>query len=104
MAGDGAFQPLELSLGTGLEAAFQRIFMRLQNERGVARPLGAAGVARKNDLALFRRELDLEIVAPVLAELLEVAAAVRGRHAGDAHGAHRRSILCAASSMIATAS
>src|SRR3546814_14101424 len=63
-----------------------------------------AGAVRKRDRAFLGREHDRHLVAPVLGELLEIAAGRYRRHAGDREAQLSRSILCAASSMIAATS
>src|SRR5436189_2162527 len=108
MATQRAFQRLELARSARLQAALESVGVRLQPESRVARPVGAAGVAREGHHPAGFVELDDEIVAPMLAKLLEVAAGVLGRHADLGGGGHyrsfdaySRSIRCAASSMIA---
>src|SRR3546814_19892813 len=63
-----------------------------------------AGAVRKRDRAFLGREHDRHLVAPVLGELLEIAAGRYRRHAGDREAHLSRSIFCAASSMIAATS
>src|SRR5215203_5665061 len=45
VAGDGAFQRVELAGGARLQPAVEAVVMRLQGERGVARPVGAPRIA-----------------------------------------------------------
>ena len=66
MAGDGAFQRIELACGARLQPAVEAVVMRLHGERGVARPVSAPRVAREDHLAVLVGELDGEVVAPVL--------------------------------------
>src|SRR3546814_16559789 len=49
-------------------------------------------------------EFDGKILMPMLAQLLEIFASVRGRNLGDRTRHHSRSIFCAASSISSTIS
>jgi hypothetical protein len=76
MACNRALQRVQLLGGACLQPAFETVAMRLQGQRGVSGPVGAARIAREHDGARIRRERDGEVVAPVLAELLQIAAAL----------------------------
>src|SRR5262249_23930442 len=89
MAGDRALERLQLRLGTRLEPAVDAFGIGLQGERPIARPIGAAGVARKRYRAPLLVELDGERVRPVLAELLEVAAGMGCANAARGLEGHR---------------
>ena len=54
----------------------------------VARPIGAAGVLWEDHRAGIGREIDGEVVLPVPAELLQIAAGFVGRHEGRALNHH----------------
>jgi hypothetical protein len=83
MARNRALQSFQLLVGACLQPAFEAVVMRLHGQGGVARPVGAARIAREHHRGSFRREFDREIVAPVLAELLQIAAALARRHPRD---------------------
>src|SRR5581483_3827493 len=88
MAHDGALQRFELPVGAGGDAAFERVIMRRHRKGRISRPIGAAGVLREDHRAGFRRKIDREVVLPVLAELLQIAAGLLGRHAGGRFNHH----------------
>jgi hypothetical protein len=93
MARNDALQGFALRLGACFELAFQRVRLRLQRQRCIGGPVSAAGVLREHHRARRGRELDFEIVAPMLAELLQVAAAVGGGHARRGLEHHHRSFI-----------
>src|SRR3546814_15699649 len=63
-----------------------------------------AGAVRKRDRAFLGREHDRHLVAPVLGELLEIAAGRYRRHARDRAPHLSRPIFCAASSLLSAPS
>src|SRR5262249_47380428 len=91
MAGDRALERLQLGLGTRLEPEVEALGIGPQGEGPIARPIGAAGVARKRYRAPLLVELDGERVRPVLAELLEVAAGMGCANADRTLEGHRSS-------------
>jgi len=79
----------------------------LEGHDRIARPVGPARVPGKAYLAALGGEFDGQIMLPMLAELVQIFACIKGGNMrcggyGDAALAHSRSIFCAASSMRAT--
>lgn len=70
--GEHTFQRLELLRRAGVDAAFECILPRNQDGPGRARPIGPTRIAREDYRAAMCIEGDREVVAPVLAELLEI--------------------------------
>src|SRR6478736_4758025 len=80
MAGDDALHILELVGRARVDPRLERVGVRVERDQSVTGIVGAARIAREVYRAVLGREADLEIVRPMLAQLLEVSAAVGGGH------------------------
>ena len=82
MARDRALQSFELLGDVASIRTASAVVAGVEGDQRVARPVGAARILGEDDRAVLGGEFDREIVLPVLAQLLEIFAGARGRHAG----------------------
>ena len=88
VTGDGSLEGIELTLRGCFEPAFEGMVVGQQDQPGITGPVRAARVPRKRHAALMGGEIDGEVMTPVLAELLEIAAAIGRRDVRDARECH----------------
>ncbi len=72
MARDGALQSLELPSDPGVDTDLQPVGSGIEGHQGIARSVGPARILRKGHGAVVGGELDLQIMLPMLAQMLQI--------------------------------
>jgi hypothetical protein len=80
VSANGIFQGLKLVVRRCLDAHVQRLVGRFECRAGIGRMAGSSRIFRKYDRSGLCCELDLQIVRPMLAQLLQIATSADRRH------------------------
>src|SRR3546814_9439742 len=89
---DDAVHRFQMVDAARVDADRQRVGVRIESDERVIRPGRAARILGECHGAMPGGEFDGKIMLPMLAQLLEIFASVRGRNLGDRTRHHSRSI------------